>query len=83
MVLEPQGSVVGPKLFILYINDICNVSQLLKFVLFADDTTILYSGAYVHWLRSVVNCELDKILYDDNYARVLVWAHYNVWYFII
>ncbi len=41
----PQGSVLGPRLFILYINDICNLSKSLKFVLFADDTNILYSDA--------------------------------------
>ena len=35
----PQGSIIGPSLFILYVNDICNVSSLLKSILFADDTS--------------------------------------------
>ena len=57
----PQGSVFGPKLFILYINDICNVSKLLKFILFEDDTNILYSDSNMHNLISIINHELDKL----------------------
>ena len=38
----PQGSILGPLLFILYIDDICNISNYLGFTLFADDTTIVF-----------------------------------------
>ena len=36
----PQGSILGPLLFILYMNDIINASTLATFILFADDTNI-------------------------------------------
>ena len=38
-----QGSILGPLLFILHIHDIVNITSLLEIILFADDTTILFS----------------------------------------
>ena len=46
----PQGSILDPILFIIYINDLCNVSDLLKFVLFADDTNLFASGTDIKQL---------------------------------
>ena len=59
----PQGSVLGPLLFLLYVNDMHKCSDKLKFYLFADDTNILYADKNMKALESTVNIEL-RHLYD-------------------
>ena len=55
------------------INDMCNVSTLLKPILFADDTNLFYSGKDIDELCSVVSIELDKLC-------IMVSSEQTSWY---
>ena len=57
----PQGSILGPLFFILYINDLPKVSKLTEPLLFAEDTSIFFSHSNPNYLENVLNNELVSI----------------------
>ena len=68
------GSILGPLLFIIYLNDFTNASDIFKIILYADDSTLL---ARLSDFNNRDNKENNNVLLNTGLEKNCVWLKIN------
>ena len=71
----PQGFILAPLLFLIFVNDLKNSTKLLDPIMFADDTNLFYTNKNIKVLFETVNKEL-------HYVNLSTQEELNVYFFI-
>ncbi len=70
----PQGTILGPLLYIIYMNDIAQASKLFDFIIYADDTTLSTTIEII--VRTTTNVPISDIL-NKELSMVNNWLKVN------